>query len=163
MPPGLAPAARRYHAGMYSQPRLARVEEAPRIHELLLAIGLCERVAKEAGVRWVRERCAEGEVWVIDHDEVIVSVMVLQKDAHIRYVITDERSRRAGLARRLLRHAKSLYPGLWAEARPDNAAANALLESEGFRHAYLPVVAPYIAFEWGSGRPKTRIGPDGRI
>ena len=151
---------------MYSQLRLARAEEAPRIHELLWAgregIGLSERVGGEAGVQWVRERCVAGEVWVIDHDEVLLSVMVLQKDAHIRYMTTDEQSRRAGLARLLLRHAKSLYPGLWAEALPDNAAAIALLKSEGFQHAYLPV-APYIAFEWGSDRPKPMAGPDGRI
>ena len=47
---------------MYSQPRLARVEEAPRIHELLLAIGLSERVAGGAGVQWVRERWRDAAI-----------------------------------------------------------------------------------------------------
>ena len=148
-------------------PRLARIDEASSIHGLLWAsrkeIGLKDSFSDERHMNWVRESCAAGEVLVVDREGAIASVMVLRSNRHVTYMATAERSRRSGLARVLMQHAKSLYPGLWAEAMPVNANAIALLRSEGFRQNEALSTAPYIGFEWGTGRPRSTIGPDGRI
>jgi ribosomal protein S18 acetylase RimI-like enzyme len=145
-------------------PRLARIDDASRIHGLLWAsrkeIGLKDNFVDQSHMNWVRERCAAGEVLVVDREGAIASVMVLRSDAHVTNMATAERSRRSGLARVLMQHAKSVYPGLWAEAMPGNANAIALLRSEGFRQNEALSTAPFVGFEWGAGRPRPTIGPD---
>src|SRR5271169_4785362 len=65
-------------------PRLARIDDASRIHGLLWAsrkeIGLKDNFVDQSHMNWVRERCAAGEVLVVDREGAIASVMVLRSE-----------------------------------------------------------------------------------
>ena len=149
-------------------PHLARIDEAPRIHGLPWASreesGLKDTFNDASHMKWVRERCAADEVWVVDREEAIASVMMLRpEDRYVRYVATDKQSRRGGLARAPVQHVRSLYTGLWAKAMLSNANAISLRKREGFGCSEHLDTEKYIAFEWGAGRRIPTIGPDWRI
>ncbi len=145
--------------------RLATPADAQRIHELLVASfsGFREQYtpacfdATVLDEERVRQRIAEGPVWVVEDDDVIATVgaKVDDRGLYIRGMAVHPDARRRGLGQVLLRAAESYartagLRGLWLSTTTFLEASQALYRRFGFVDAPGPADlggTPLVSFE----------------
>jgi GNAT superfamily N-acetyltransferase len=125
--------------------RKASTEDAKAVHRMLSAIPwIANSVKTDSGLSKTRSRCDSGEVWVVDANGKVVSIMFLRPDSlaeslgrrslSIPILTTLKEHRRRGYARLLVRRAKEEASNIGStiEGYPKNDMSRALLRSEGF-------------------------------
>jgi ribosomal protein S18 acetylase RimI-like enzyme len=106
--------------------------------------------ATDVFTRFIAPRCA---IWVGVHDGEIVAYLAMA-GSYIDRLYVDPAYQRQGWGRRLIAHAKALYPsGLELHTHQENTSARTLYEREGFVAVAFgisapPESAPDVEYHW---------------
>lgn len=128
-------------------------------------IPLKARVFSELTVDWVKRHSEAGRFWVMkfpsphqhDVEEIGGCMLITPPDEEagmhtehheLFWMAVDREHRRRGVARTLLRHAKTLHDALVAKAQEDNGAVRALLEGERFQVAGPTMTGGWVPYDW---------------